>query len=78
MIALYGLATLEAHRAWYLETGYFEPPKSEAVRREVNERCRRLGPRALEMVDAFGIPGGVAVGGGSSGRSVLAGAVDRL
>ena len=29
VIALYGLATLEAHRAWYLETGYFEPPKSE-------------------------------------------------
>ena len=56
VIALYGLTTLEANRAWYLETGYFEPPKSEAVRREVNERCRRLAPRALELVDAFGIP----------------------
>ena len=56
VIALYGLATLETHRAWYLETGYFEPAKSEAVRREVNERCRKLGPRALELVDAFGIP----------------------
>ncbi len=59
VIALFGLATLEANRAWYLETGYFEPPKSEAVRREVNERCRALAPRALELVDAFGIPEGM-------------------
>ena len=56
VVKLFGLATLEAHRAWYLETGYFEPPKSEAVRREINERCRKLAPRALELVDAFGIP----------------------
>ena len=56
VIALYGLATLEANRAWYLETGYFEPAKSEAVRREVNALCRELAPRALELVDAFRIP----------------------
>ena len=56
VIALHGLATLETHREWYLEKGYFEPPKSEAVRREVNERCAALAKRALELVDAFGIP----------------------
>ena len=56
VLALFGLATLEANRAWYLETGYFEPAKSEAVRREVNALCRELAPRALELVDAFGIP----------------------
>lgn len=56
VIALHGLATLEAHRAWFLETGYFEPTKSEAVRREVNALCRELAPRARELVDAFGIP----------------------
>ena len=56
VLALSGLATLEANRAWYLETGYFEPAKSEAVRREVNALCRELAPRALELVDAFGIP----------------------
>ncbi len=55
VLALFGLATLEANRAWYLETGYFEPAKSEAVRREVNALCRELAPRALELVDAFGI-----------------------
>ena len=56
VITLHGLAALEAHREWYLEKGYFEPPKSEAIRREVNERCAALADRALELVDAFGIP----------------------
>ena len=56
VVAFFGLATLEDNRAWYLETGYFEPPKSEAVRREVNRRCRELAPRAVELVDAFAIP----------------------
>ena len=56
VIALHGLAILEADRAWFLETGYFEPAKSEAVRREVNALCRELAPRACELVDAFRIP----------------------
>ena len=56
ILALYGIATLEKHRAWYLEAGYFEPAKSEAIRREVNRGCRELAPRAVDLVDAFGIP----------------------
>ncbi len=56
VVTLHGLATLEADRAWYLEKGYFEPSKSEAIRSEVNRRCRELAPRAVELVDAFGIP----------------------
>ena len=56
VVTLYALATLEDHRAWYLEKGYFEASKSEAVRREVNRCCRELAPRAVELVDAFGIP----------------------
>ncbi len=56
VVTLYGLATLEDHRAWYLEKGYLEASKSEAVRNEVNRYCRELAPRAVELVDAFGIP----------------------
>ena len=56
VVALHGLATLERERAWYLEKGYFEASKSEAVRLEVNRLCRELAPRAVELVDAFGIP----------------------
>ena len=56
VLALHGLATLEDNRDWYLEKGYIEPSKSEAIRREVNRYCRELAPRAVELVDAFGIP----------------------
>ena len=56
VVALHGLATLEDNRDWYLEKGYIEPTKSEAIRREVNRYCRELAPRAVELVDAFGIP----------------------
>ena len=56
LVALHGLASLEGNRAWYLEKGYLEPSKSEAIRREVNRHCRELAPRAVELVDAFGIP----------------------
>ena len=56
VLSLYGLSVLETHRAWYLEAGYFEPMKSEAVRAEVNRACRELAPHALELVDAFEIP----------------------
>ena len=56
VVTLSGLATLEDHRAWYLEKGYFESAKSEAIRSEVNRYCRELAPRAVELVDAFGIP----------------------
>ena len=56
VVALHGLATLERHRAWYLEAGYFEAAKSKAIRGEVNRRCGELAPRAVELVDAFNIP----------------------
>ncbi len=56
VVTLHGLATLEDNRAWYLEKGYFEASKSEAVRNEVNRYCRELAARAVELVDAFGIP----------------------
>lgn len=53
VLSLFGLSTLERRRAWYMEAGYLEPVKSEAIRAEVNRACRELAPRALELVDAF-------------------------
>ena len=54
--ALYALSRIEAHSGWYLETGYLEPPKSRAIRTQVNELCRELRPHARLLVDAFGVP----------------------
>jgi acyl-CoA oxidase len=56
---LYALERMEAHRGWYLESGYFEPPKSRAVRARVNALCAELRELAPFLVDAFGIPDGV-------------------
>jgi acyl-CoA oxidase len=56
LAALYALDRLEARSAWLLEAGYVEPAKSRAIRRQVNDLCLGLRPRALALTDAFGIP----------------------
>lgn len=53
---LFALSTMEEHRGWYLEAGYFDPPKSRAIRSEVNRLCREIRPEARCLVDAFDIP----------------------
>jgi acyl-CoA oxidase len=59
LATLYGLERLEAGRAWFLETGYFEGSKSRAVRTEVKALIDELAPDALMLVEAFGIPDAV-------------------
>jgi acyl-CoA oxidase len=57
--ALYALSRLEADRAWFLEAGYFDAPKSRAVREQVNRLCAEVKDQALFLVEAFGIPDAV-------------------
>ena len=54
---LYALSRIEADRGWFLEHGYIEPPKSKAIRDEVNRLCAELRPDAEALVDGFAIPG---------------------
>ena len=54
--ALYALSRIEAYSGWYLETGYLEPPKSRAIRSQINALCHDLRPHARLFVDAFGVP----------------------
>jgi acyl-CoA oxidase len=56
---LFALSTLESQRAFYLEHGLFDPPKSRAVRTQVNLLCSELRPHAAGLVAAFGIPDAV-------------------
>lgn len=53
---LYALSTLEARAEWFLEDGYFDPPKARAIRKLVPVLCREIAPSARALVDAFGIP----------------------
>ncbi len=53
---LYALATIERDAAWFLEEGYFDPPKSRAIRRAVTALCAEVRPQAIPLVDAFDVP----------------------
>lgn len=53
---LYALERMEADRAWFLEAGYVESPKSRAIRAEVGALCRELREHARVLVDGWGIP----------------------
>lgn len=59
LAGLFALSRLEADRAWFLEAGYFEPRKSEAIRAQVNALCAEVAEQAELLVDAFGIPDAV-------------------
>ncbi|TCC11167.1 acyl-CoA dehydrogenase [Kribbella soli] len=54
---LHALATIEGERAWYLEHGRLSPGRSKAITALVNELCAVVRPAAVELVDAFGVPG---------------------
>ncbi len=56
LAALYAVSRLEAHRGWYLESGYFEAQKSKAVRALVNRLCGEIREQAVFLTDGFGIP----------------------
>jgi acyl-CoA oxidase len=53
---LHALSTLEARAAWFVEDGYFEPPKIRAIRKLVPVLFAEIAPSARALVDAFGIP----------------------
>ncbi len=56
LCALYALSCIENDRGWFLESGYLEPAKSKAIRRELNDACSRHAEIALTYIDGWGIP----------------------
>jgi len=56
LLDLFALYQIEKHRGWYLEYGYLQPRKSKAIGREVDQLCAELRPKAVALVNAFGIP----------------------
>lgn len=53
LASLWAISRLTADRGWFLEHGYFEPPKARALRQQRNRLCAELRPQALPLVDAF-------------------------
>ena len=54
--AVFALSRIQADRGWFLEVGYIDPPKSRAIRAQVNELCTAMREHAVLLVDSFGIP----------------------
>jgi acyl-CoA oxidase len=61
------LSVLEANRAWYLESGYWEAPKSRAIRALVNALAAETRESARLLVDSFGIPDAVLAAPAAAG-----------
>jgi acyl-CoA oxidase len=53
---LFALHRIEENKAWYLEYGYIEAPKSKAISMLVDKLCGEIRQDALALVDAFDIP----------------------
>ncbi|HJS48626.1 MAG TPA: acyl-CoA dehydrogenase, partial [Gemmatimonadales bacterium] len=53
---LFALSRLDADARWFLEVGYFAPPKARAIRALVNRLCGELRTVAGPLVDGFAIP----------------------
>jgi acyl-CoA oxidase len=56
LASLHALSRVLWDMAWYLQKGYIETPKAEAIRRQVNDLCASIRPMAVPLADAFGIP----------------------
>ncbi len=53
---LFALSRLEADARWFLEAGYFAPPKARAIRALVTRLSGELRTVAGPLVDGFAIP----------------------
>ncbi|MDN5572211.1 MAG: acyl-CoA dehydrogenase family protein [Propionibacteriaceae bacterium] len=55
---LYALATIEEHRAWYMEHERFDGQRSREIAQAVDDLCVQLRPVALQLVEGLGVPEG--------------------
>ena len=55
---LFALATLEEHRAWYMEHDRFDGNRSREISQAVDDLIVELRPVVLELVGGLGVPEG--------------------
>lgn len=56
LLQLYGLRCVEADLAWFMTQGIIAPAVGRAIPAGVRALVSRLGPRALDLIQGFGIP----------------------
>ncbi len=56
LCTLFALTSLEADAGWFLAHNRMSDARAKALRRQINQVCGDLRPRALALVEGFGIP----------------------
>lgn len=53
---LYSLTCIRNDIGWYMSEGIISPAMCKEIVSTSNDLCAKLGPKAVELVDSFGIP----------------------
>jgi acyl-CoA oxidase len=53
---LFALYHLERHKGWFLESGFMQGKRAQAITNHVTRLCQEVRQDAVALVDAFGIP----------------------
>src|ERR1700751_1532230 len=53
---LFALYHLERHKGWFLENGFMQGKRAQAITSHVTRLCQEVRQEAVALVDAFGIP----------------------
>jgi acyl-CoA oxidase len=53
---LFALYHLERHKGWFLENGFMQGKRAQAITSHVTRLCQEVRQDAVALVDAFGIP----------------------
>ncbi len=56
LCTLFALTSLESDAGWFLSHNRMSDARAKALRRQINQVCHDLRPRAIALVEGFGIP----------------------
>ncbi|WP_415098619.1 acyl-CoA dehydrogenase [Micropruina sp.] len=56
LCTLFALTSLESDAGWFLAHNRMSDSRAKALRRQINQLCHDLRPRAIALVEGFGIP----------------------
>lgn len=56
LCTLFALTSLESDAGWFLAHNRMSDSRAKALRRQINQLCHDLRPRAVALVEGFGIP----------------------
>ena len=56
LCTLFALTSLEADAGWFLAHNRMSDARAKALRKQINQLCRELRPRAIALVEGLGVP----------------------